>query len=96
MTAIVARGHRRPVLPWLAAALAASALFCARGPLVERATEGHSVAAARVSAVVSPGYALLHDAHAFAATASAWREAMLPDALAAETRYTARATSARG
>ncbi len=80
MTAIVARGHRRPVLPWLAAAIAATALFCARGPLVERATEGHSVAAARVSAVVSPGYALLRDAHAFAATASAWREAMLPDA----------------
>jgi hypothetical protein len=77
-TAIVARTHRRAVLPWLVAAAAATALFCARGPLVERASEGHSVAAARVSAVVSPGYALLRDARAFALTASAWREAMLP------------------
>ncbi|HEX4456059.1 MAG TPA: hypothetical protein VH143_34600 [Kofleriaceae bacterium] len=84
-TAIVARTHRRAVLPWLVAAAAATALFCARGPLVERASEGHSVAAARVSAVVSPGYALLRDARAFAQTASAWREAMLPTTIV-ETR----------
>ncbi|HEY1811737.1 MAG TPA: hypothetical protein VGG74_05230 [Kofleriaceae bacterium] len=83
LTAIVARVHRRAMVPWVAAALAATALFCARGPLIERATEGHSVAAERVSAVVSPGYALMRDARAFAATASAWREAMLPDGPAA-------------
>jgi hypothetical protein len=75
LAALVARSHRRGWVPWLCAALAALALWGERDALVERATAGASVAARRVSAVVDPGYALLRDEHAFAATASAWREA---------------------
>ncbi|HTR50629.1 MAG TPA: hypothetical protein VMJ10_07975, partial [Kofleriaceae bacterium] len=76
--AVLARAHRRAWLPHVAAAVAAIALWAARGDVLERATAGHGVAADRVAAVVDPGYALLRDQRRFAATASAWREAALP------------------
>ncbi|MGN6109290.1 MAG: hypothetical protein ACTHU0_29555 [Kofleriaceae bacterium] len=75
--AVVARSHRRGWAPWLAAALAALAVWGARDHLLERATSGTHTSARRVSAIVEPGYALLRDQRAFAANVSAWREAAL-------------------
>ncbi|HEU0031863.1 MAG TPA: hypothetical protein VFQ53_14615 [Kofleriaceae bacterium] len=77
LAAIVARSHRRSWAPWLAAALAALAVWGMRDALIERVTAGDGVASRRVSAVVEPGYALLRDDRAFVANASAWREAAL-------------------
>ncbi|HEY1554664.1 MAG TPA: hypothetical protein VGF94_07485, partial [Kofleriaceae bacterium] len=77
--AALARAHRRAWLPHVAAAVAALALWGARGAVLERATAGHGVASDRVAAVVDPGYALLRDQRRFAATAATWREAALPD-----------------
>jgi hypothetical protein len=80
-SAAVARSHRRGWVPWLVAALAVVAIWGARDGLLERVTAGNGVGAHRVSAVVEPGYAVLRDERAFAASASAWREAALaPDA----------------
>jgi len=78
--AVFARAYRRAWLPHALAALAALAVWGARGQVLERATAGHGVISDRVASVIDPGYALLHDGHRFAATASAWREAVLPDA----------------
>ncbi|MEO8845583.1 MAG: hypothetical protein ABI591_04095 [Kofleriaceae bacterium] len=78
--AAFARAHRRAWLPLALAAIAALAVWAARGEVLERATAGHGVISDRVASVTEPGYALLHDGHRFAATASAWREAALPDA----------------
>ena len=77
--AVFARVYRRAWLPHAFAAIAALALWGARGEVLERTTAGHGVISDRVAAVVDPGYALLHDGHRFAATASAWREATLPE-----------------
>ena len=78
--AAFARAYRRAWLPHALAAVAALAVWGARGQVLERATAGHGVISDRVASVIDPGYALLHDGHRFAATASAWREASLPDA----------------
>jgi len=74
VAAMLARSHRRSWVPWLAAALAALALWGVRDDILERATAGDGVAARRVAAVVEPGYAVLRDDHAYVASASAWRE----------------------
>jgi hypothetical protein len=84
MAALIARSHRRGWAPWLCAALAALAVWGARDTLVERATAGDHVAARRVAAVLDPGYAVLRDERTFVANASAWREAALPHAAAAD------------
>jgi hypothetical protein len=78
--AVFARAHRRAWLPHALAAVVALAVWGARGEVLERATAGHGVISDRVASVIDPGYAMLHDGHRFAATASAWREAVLPDA----------------
>jgi len=78
LAAAVARSNRRAWVPWLAAALAAFALWGARDSMIEWATGGSGVASQRVSAVVEPGYAVLRDERKFAANVSAWREAALP------------------
>jgi hypothetical protein len=75
LAAVVARSHRRGWMPWLAAALAALAVWGARGDLLERVTAGSYTGAHRVSALVEPGYALLRDERAFAANVAAWQEA---------------------
>ncbi len=75
LAALIARTHRRSWAPWLAAALAALAVWGMREAILERAMAGDGVASRRVAAVVEPGYALLRDDHAFVANASAWREA---------------------
>jgi hypothetical protein len=80
LAAVVARSHRRGWAPWVAAALAALALWGARADLVTRVIEGDSTSARRVAAHVDPGYALLVDERAFAASVSAWREAALAPA----------------
>jgi hypothetical protein len=93
--ALLARHHRQPWPPWLAAALAALALWGARQPAIERVMAGHGVSAHRVSAVVDPGYSLLRDERRFMAQTSAWQAATLPrsddgdlgDASAAEQAY---------
>ncbi|MEO8554787.1 MAG: hypothetical protein ABI678_32640, partial [Kofleriaceae bacterium] len=77
--AAFARANKRAWLPHALAALAALGLWGARGEVLERATAGHGVISDRVASSIEPGYALLHDGHRFAATASAWREAALPD-----------------
>jgi hypothetical protein len=77
LAALVARTHRRSWAPWLAAALAALAIWGMRDAILARVTSGDGVASDRVAAVVEPGYALLRDDRAFAANASAWREATL-------------------
>ncbi|MDX2090671.1 MAG: hypothetical protein SFX73_22620 [Kofleriaceae bacterium] len=77
LAAVVARSHRRGWAPWVAASLAALALWGARADLVTRVIEGASTSARRVAAHVDPGYALLVDERAFAASVSAWREAAL-------------------
>ena len=77
LAALVARTHRRSWAPWLAAALAALAAWGMRDAILARVTAGDGVASDRVTAVVEPGYALLRDDRAFAANASAWREATL-------------------
>ncbi|HEX3758630.1 MAG TPA: hypothetical protein VHW23_07980 [Kofleriaceae bacterium] len=77
MAALIARSHRRGWLPWLCAALAALAVWCARDVIVERATGGDNVGARRIAAVLDPGYAVLRDERTFVANASAWREASL-------------------
>jgi hypothetical protein len=82
--AIIARSHRRGWVPWLCAALAALAVWAARDAVVERATAGDTVGARRVAAVLDPGYAVLRDERTFVANASAWREAALPPAGAAD------------
>ena len=84
LAAAIARSHRRGWAPWLCAALAALAVWGVRDQLVERATAGDNVGARRVAAVFEPGYAVLRDERAFVANASAWREAALPPAGAAE------------
>jgi hypothetical protein len=84
MAAIIARSHRRGWAPWLCAALAALAVWGARDTVVERATSGDNVGARRVAAVLDPGYAVLRDERTFVANASAWREAALPRADAAD------------
>jgi hypothetical protein len=80
LAALVARSHRRGWMPWVAAALAALAVWGARGELLERATAGSHTGAHRVSALVEPGYALLRDERAFAANVAAWQEAALAPA----------------
>ena len=75
LAALVARAHRRRSMPWLAAALAALAVWGARGDLLERVTAGSHTGSHRVSALVEPGYALLRDERAFAANVAAWQEA---------------------
>jgi len=77
--AVFAKLHHRTWLPQAIAAVAALSLWAARGEMLERATAGHGVISDRVAAVIEPGYALLHDGHRFAATASSWREATLPE-----------------
>ena len=77
LAALVARTHRRSWTPWLAAALAALAIWGMREPILGRVTAGDGTASDRVAAVIDPGYALLRDDRAFAANASAWREATL-------------------
>jgi hypothetical protein len=84
VAAIIARSHRRGWVPWLCAALAALAVWAARDTVVERATAGDTVGARRVAAVLDPGYAVLRDERTFVANASAWREAQLPHAGAAD------------
>jgi hypothetical protein len=79
VAAVLARSARRAWAPWLAAALAALALWGARDMVLARATAGDGVGAHRLSAVVDPGYAVLRDDRRFVATVSAWREAALPD-----------------
>jgi hypothetical protein len=74
----LARRHRQPWTPWLAAALAALALWGWRQPAIERVMAGRGVSAHRVSAVVDPGYALLRDERRFMAQTSAWQAATLP------------------
>lgn len=76
--AIVARSHRRAWAPWLAAALAALAMWGARDRVVVAMTSGDAVASRRVAALVDPGYALLSDDDSFASNVSAWREAAVP------------------
>ncbi|HEY4239861.1 MAG TPA: hypothetical protein VGM88_08595 [Kofleriaceae bacterium] len=80
LAALIARTNRRRWVPWLAAAVAAVGIWCARDVIVDRATGGSSVGANRIAAVLEPGYALLKDDRAFAKNASAWREAALPRA----------------
>ncbi|MEJ7601036.1 MAG: hypothetical protein WKG01_24245 [Kofleriaceae bacterium] len=77
LAALVARTHRRSWTPWLAAALAALAIWGMRESILARVTAGDGTASDRVAAVIDPGYALLRDDRAFAANASAWREATL-------------------
>jgi len=77
IAALLARSHRRGWVPWVAAALAALAMWGAREAALARATSGTSVSARRVAALVEPGYALLRDERSFAATVSAWREVAL-------------------
>lgn len=78
-SALLARSHRRGWAPWIAAALAALALWGMRDDLLERATAGEHVSARRVAALVEPGYALLRDDTSFSANATAWREAAEDD-----------------
>ncbi len=76
--ALLARRHRQPATAWVAAALAALALWGYRQPAIERVMAGRGVSAHRVSAVVDPGYALLRDERRFMAQTSAWQAATLP------------------
>lgn len=80
--ALMARRHGQPTAAWLAAGLAALALWGARQPALERVMAGDGVSAHRVSAVVDPGYALLRDERRFMAQTSAWQAATLPEAAA--------------
>jgi hypothetical protein len=84
MAAVIARSHRRGWAPWLCAALAALAVWCARDAVVERATGGDNIGARRIAAVLDPGYAVLRDQRTYVVNASAWREAALPRAGAAD------------
>lgn len=76
---LLARRHGQPWAPWLAAALAALALWGGRQPVLERMMAGDGVSAHRVSAVLDPGYALLRDERRFMAQTSAWQAATLPE-----------------